>query len=41
LQAVSRSKHDNTAANRNMTQSSNDAAVESRWRGATAIRHAH
>src|SRR5882724_11311894 len=40
LQAVRKSRHDRTAAIRNMAHSSNGAAVESRWRGATAIRRA-
>jgi hypothetical protein len=40
-QAVRKSRADKTAANRNMTHSSNGAAVELRWRGATAIRHAN
>jgi hypothetical protein len=32
-QAVSRSRHDKTAANRNMTQSSKNTAVETTVRG--------
>src|SRR5262245_5076450 len=40
LQAVRKSRAEKTAANRNMTQSSNGAAVESMWRSATVMRHA-
>src|SRR5262249_3126716 len=40
LQAVSSSRNDRAAAIRNMTQSSNGAAVELMWRGVTAIRQA-
>src|SRR5947209_4017543 len=36
-QAVRKSRADKTAANRNMTQSSNDVDVVSIWRGVTAV----